>query len=340
MAKKLSVVQFTHQGKEHKLTPAEKKTKPIIMEWNQGQHRRKFLRAKGQCVEDETLSPKKDLLFWGEWEPYSEVELLGVKPKFWTMPTMVHRPFLKFDKNGKLYYCINQPRNTSTNTYATTDRSCIANKNCKSTDPFVFGDYFVYSHCKQFRRNAAGGFVYNSMRDLEVGSIILFGSTVLKDPRGGSPYFILDTVFVVSEYKDYHVKSYQKDLRGFMPPHYGEIMVFHAWQDNPQLTCYHGATYANQVNGMFSFVPCKSREPNDPSVGFKRPFLESSMFNGIVKSPAQVITDNLNSTPRHFNNTKYVAFSPSVAKQVWDIVKQQVVRQGLSLGVRMDYDIK
>ena len=137
-----------------------------------------------------------------------------------------------------------------------------------------------------------------------------------------------------------YVKSYQKDLRGFMPPHYGEIMEFKTWSDNPQLTCYHGATYANQVNGMFSFVPCKSREPNDPSVGFKRPFLKSSMFNGIVPSPAQVITDNLNSTPRHFNDTKYIAFSPIAAKQVWDIVKQQVVRQGLSLGVRMDYDIK
>ena len=178
------------------------------------------------------------------------------------------------------------------------------------------------------------------MRDLDVGSIILFGSTVQKDPRGGSPYFILDTVFVVSEYRSYHAKSYKTDLHGFMPPYYGDIMNFNVWSKNPLLICYHGATFGNQVNGMFSFVPCKSCEPNAPSVGFERPVLKASMFNGIVPFPARVISDNLNSMPRHFNDTKCLSFSPSLAKQIWDVVEQQVKQQGFELGVRIDYEIR
>lgn len=336
MPQRLSVVQFTHQGKEHKLTPAEKKTIPIIMEWNTGPHRRKFMRAKGQTVVNNHLSPTKDLLFWGEWEPYSQVELLKTKPTLWTMPSMVHRPFMKFNKKGKLCKFINRPRTS----YGTSGGGCTPSIACQGTDPFVFGDHFIYSNCKQVFMSGTGKITYTSMRELEKGSVILFGSTVLKAPRGGSPYFILDTVFVVDEYREYHVKNALKDLHGFVPPIYDEIMNFKSWSSNPFLTCYHGATWSNPVNGMFSFVPCKSCESDAPSFGFERPILRSSMFSGIVPSPARVITDNLNAMPRYFDNTKFKAFSISVAKDIWEIVKTEVEKQGFELGVRVDYDIK
>ena len=45
-AKMASVVQFPHPGPEHKPPPAGD------MPWNTGSHRRKFLRAGGQWIDD------------------------------------------------------------------------------------------------------------------------------------------------------------------------------------------------------------------------------------------------------------------------------------------------
>jgi len=52
----------------------------------------------------------------------------------------------------------------------------------QNTDPFVFGGEFRYSWCLQPSRR--------SLRDLDMGSVILFGSRV-------NWKFVLDTVFVL-----------------------------------------------------------------------------------------------------------------------------------------------
>ena len=57
-----------------------------------------------------------------------------------------------------------------------------------NTDPFVFGECFRYSNCRQTH--------CEDLRKLAPGSVILFGSNL-----GGA--FVLDTVFVVDFGVDY-----------------------------------------------------------------------------------------------------------------------------------------
>ena len=65
------VVQFIHPGGEHGQDVAGHKR------WNTSDHdhRRKFLCVPGEYVDAPDAPPLKDeLVFWGEWEPESEVE--------------------------------------------------------------------------------------------------------------------------------------------------------------------------------------------------------------------------------------------------------------------------
>lgn len=69
----LYIVQFTHPGPEHTLSPIERKNG--IKEWNSGSHKRKFMIAEGQIVLNNpaALSDRQKLMFWGEWEPTSQI---------------------------------------------------------------------------------------------------------------------------------------------------------------------------------------------------------------------------------------------------------------------------
>lgn len=346
---KLRIVQFPHSGKEYVLTKGEENTFPIVKEWNNGPHRRKFLRTKGWCVSgNNILSKNKDLLFWGEWEPYSEVEILNGSNTNPELPTYVHKPFLKIQSNGQLCYYIyrkNIPSFVSAGCLAKlscTDRSC-SKSNRANTDPFVFGDYFIYSCCRQFtKNNKSGKYRYSLMKSLNKGSLILFGSPIL-NPINGAPYFALDTVFVVGDSCMYHVKNAETDLKGFVPKYYTEIMGYKNWSDNPEMCCYHGATFGQPVNGMYSFVPCKSCNKNMSSWGFERPKLFASMFDQVVKSShasKDVINVASYRTYRSFDERCCVYFNDQTVYQVWQIVRQEVINQGFELGVRMNYEIR
>lgn len=339
----LCIVQFPHPQREHELTSYEKKATPLVKEWNNGQHRRKFLRAKGMCVSDNNiLSEEKDILFWGEWEPYSEVEILHGNTKNPKSPMYVHKPFLKVKKNGNLHYYIHhQPKAISESDKAKlscTDRSCIKS-NRSNTDPFVFGNYFIYSCCRQFTKNKENGnFKYSSMKSLQKGSLILFGSSFL-NPQGEDPYFALDTVFVVGESRLFHVKSHENDLAGFIPPYYAEIMGYGNWDGNPEMRCYHGATIDDPINGMYSFVPCKSCSSDTPSWGFERPKLRASMFESITDGSKDIINVNSFRNFRIFGR-RYCAFiNEKLIHQVWQIVRQQVINQDYEIGVKVNYEI-
>ena len=61
----------------------------------------------------------------------------------------------------------------------------------QNTDPFVFGESFLYTCCQQFKNNRP-----TQLRYLAPGSVILFGSH-----RGGR--FLLDTVFVTRRSRDH-----------------------------------------------------------------------------------------------------------------------------------------
>ena len=301
MARKVYIVQFTHPGGEHTLNRQEEKN--YIKEWNYGGHKRKFLKAVGQCVkEDGSLTPKKELLFWGEWEPTSKVKPVSGTVGTGVMPNCVHEPFLQ----GSSSSLILPPYYNS------------KKKGRQNTDPFVFGENFLYSCCKQRKRIRKSALTsFTKLGELEKGSIILFGSTISK--KWGGPYFVLDTVFVVGDYKNYNSKNSPIDLKGFVPSDYFDIMGFTNWKPVNDFVCYKGATASNPYDGMFSFVPCKPFD--SANTGFPRVKLTNAVLD--------FISDNLNAAP------KYVAECP--IKDLWNKVCDIVRKQGFELGVNFEY---
>ncbi len=103
-------------------------------------HKRKFMEINGKYVGNiENPEEKNGLLrFWGEYEGYSEFELLEPlnSEPYWNSPCAIHRPFF-----------------------------CKQNINDQNTDPYVFGGNFYYSICKK-----------GNLINLVIGDLILFGS--------------------------------------------------------------------------------------------------------------------------------------------------------------------
>lgn len=127
-------VQFPHPGREHTPKP------PVIgavMDWNAGDHKRKFLRAEGAYVLDRQHHTGV-YGFWGEWEAPSRV--VEVWPKDDGLPRFLHQPLYR-PPTGSSY---------------------------QNTDPLVFGEQFLYTNCKQLNNS--------KLRALTPGSVVLFGS--------------------------------------------------------------------------------------------------------------------------------------------------------------------
>jgi hypothetical protein len=170
-------VHFPHPGREH--NPGRKSCQP----WNTTtKHRRKFLRSLGRYVTANGSLVEASLAFWGEWEAPSYVlkrwSEKGELPRFlqepvWECPTF------------------SGPR--------------------QNTDPWVFGDCFRYSNCKQM--------AHKSLQTLPRGSVILFGSTLGLASESG-PRFVLDTVFVVDEQRQRFTPS--------NPPNTDEVFIVSA----------------------------------------------------------------------------------------------------------------
>ena len=136
---------------------------------------------------------------------------------------------------------------------------------------------------------------------------------------------MLDTVFVVSDYRNYTPATYQKDLQGFIPNTYDEIMGFKNWNEqNAQLVCYKGATINESIDGMFSYVPCKMKE--EEIIGFPRIKINNGLLSGII-------TDNLNAAPKFsaINNSAMI-------KGVWNEISKQVEEQGYMKGFDFKYN--
>ena len=143
------VIKFPHPGAEH--NPPRNVPR---QSWNVGDHRRKFLLSPGSYVGSDGKQSEATLVFWGEWEPPSLVEERW--PLDQGLPRFLHKPVWEYPTNN------NQRQNT---------------------DPWVFGDCFRYSNCKQLKQRG--------LRKLSPESVIFFGSTI-------SGNFVVDTVFVVA----------------------------------------------------------------------------------------------------------------------------------------------
>jgi hypothetical protein len=270
------IVQFPHPGREHNPKGAN------AMDWNAGKHARKFLRSPGRYVARAGSIDEGPLAFWGEWEPPSRVvdrwPTDGLKPRF------LHEPY-----------------------WTLPSRAGLAN-----TDPWVFGERFRFSNCKQLTPQGAP----SALQFLTPGSTILFGSQV--DEK-----FALDTVFVVADRVPYSpVMASRLDvddafractLTPLTTDTKETIDVPHA-----QFSLFSGATYDDPIGEMFSFVPARLADGED--VRFARPPIHLSRYL------------NPKSKQAPSGARRPLAFGD--VRSVWETVRQQVLDAGCVLGVQ------
>lgn len=296
------IVQFPHPGSEH-----SSKTGVI---WNSGDHKRKYMEVKGSYLKDDPSSKPIDdtVYFWGEWEAESHVTPISKKQK--NYPGNIFTPYYK-SFIGK--------DNTD---------------NKDNTDPFVFGDQFYYCICKQGR--------YPSLRNLDRGSMILFGSH-----KDGC--FVLDTLFVVKDFIEYEVENIQKIQSNFNSVFYDvsllplnteesnnsagdknksgcAVSINKDDNDDSKPTCnksknlkyriYSAVMYDDRedFDGMFSYAPCLSGSLGQN--GFSRPEINQSQYVNINLKQGIKNTSNIN------------------IKNVWDDITKQILDQGKYLMIK------
>ncbi len=217
-------VQFPHPGREHRPRPPAIGT---VMDFNVGDHKRKFLRADGAYLVDGRRE-EGAFCFWGEWEAPSRV--LDMWPKDGALPRFLHEPIYR-PPTGPKY---------------------------QNTDPFVFGERFLYTNCKQLS--------IGWLRQLPAGSLVVFGS-------GTSEGFILDTVFVVG---DPAPRPYEMgELRVVPENPASDAIVFDPLRTTRHVgagcVAYQGRMHSDGDQAPYSFVPCR---PADDDQRFARPLIE------------------------------------------------------------------
>ncbi len=156
--------------------------------------------------------------------------------------------------------------------------------------------------------------------------MILFGSC-------RQDAFHLDTVFIVSHWIDHDRTNYKELLRGKVSDTYAAVTLSPWYQSDSadespgcghgcptvvdrSYRLYFGATYENQVDGMFSFFPCLPYSQG--MKGFERPTIR---LEG-------VITDHLQ------QGKKFTYHSTTDTAILWEQVRQQVIESGLLPGVQ------
>jgi hypothetical protein len=260
-------VQFPHPGREH--NPGRALRQP----WNTGEHRRKFLRSNGRYVDGGDSTYVAPLVFWGEWEPPSYI--IECWPTAGSLPRYVHDPVWEYPKNSSPL---------------------------QNTDPWVFGDCFRYSNCKQHSQTA--------LRKLAPGSLILFGSTL-------DGNFVADTVFVVRDSQPFRLAQLPDSDDAFRVCTIQPLLTG-AQCGGDAFILYRGATFGAQVYGMYSFVPCRREDSTEPR--FCRPPIS---LPGCYLNPASTQSPSGAKEPR------------SVAEicGLWEEIRQQVLKWKCLLGI-------
>lgn len=271
MADTIYFVQFPHPGREHG------ESEPGHMKWNFGAHRRKFLCSSGMARRGaDKKDERAELAFWGEWEPPSRVGRIA-EPET-DGPKWFHRPYQIALQSARGY---------------------------ANTDPYVFGERFLYSNCRQ-------GLPGARMRFLAPGTVILFGSQLHGD-------FVIDTVFVVSRGTNYKATEARESLAGCTDEAFRAVTLDPIAANLPgcNFRLYEGATPNTAVDGMFSFAPC--RLLRDAPHGFPRPVISLPEISG-------ALARNYRCTPITLGR----------GRELWGEVVKQVLSAGHMLGTRFD----
>lgn len=272
MEHKRCFVQFLHPGGEHHPDQGDIKT------WNVGEHKRKFLQQPGLFLDDSTLH-NGDIVFWGEWEPESQV-IHSIADPVPAGPRYIYAPYFVVPETAGWL---------------------------QNTDPFVFGEQFKYTVCRQHKQGRP-----TQLRFLDIGSVLLFGSCWKRSS------FVLDTILVVDRFVDYQ-PMHESGWEDSISADYKTITIDRLHGDQ-SYRLYFGATYEQPRDTMFSFVPCLPASVG--THGFARPRIE---LPGIVR-------DNL-----FMGYRLNLQDSVEATQQLWWSVVEQVREQGLYLGVKIDF---
>jgi hypothetical protein len=261
-------VQFPHPGTEH--NPGKSNRQP----WNRCDHRRKFLLSDGRYVAGDGSVCEAPLVFWGEWEAPSYIKTKWLRNG--PLPRFLHVPVWE------------QPADSDPR---------------QNTDPWVFGDCFRYSNCKQASQSA--------LRRLAPGSIVLFGSGSRRDDT-----FVIDTVFVVGDACPFSPVEPPETDDAFRVCTIESLRT--SGDAGNRFTLYRGATYEAPINGMYSFVPC--RRADREKVRFSRPS---------VALPLCYVNPTSTQSPNGAGRPRAVA----EVREQWEIVREQVLKADCLLGV-------
>jgi hypothetical protein len=299
------IIEFTHPGLEYQPSRRRRpKTEDFrvadsdtlqykgVRQWNElSGHRRKFMHCNAQYLSqlDQNLQ-SGTVSFWGEWEAQSWVEELDL-PEGHVRPRFVHYPFLDDTYQGARRH---------------------------NTDPFVFGDHFWYTNCKQ----RPGSYVSR----LENGSVILFG-TEFKEG------FRLDTVFVVGQ--SWQQEAVPTNLVEAALPQLRATNFDHKdLLSDPakrHLRFYRGQSYTNNPC-FFSFIPCKASE--DGPLIHDRVLLSPWHDFALTKKPgAKAICARL--FRKEMEEQEVDSLSVEKTKSYWKMIASYCIEQGYQLATQI-----
>ena len=291
------MVEFTHpgceyipkkRGEDHHVVWSNETKDAGTRIWNElDSHKRKFLVAGGKYLSGVTASPQESqFTYWGEWEAHSSFRRAGLAKG--TRPQFIHEPYLDQSYDG--------PRR-------------------HNTDPFVFGEHFWYTNCKQKR----DGFLTH----LDNLSIVLFGTEFAEG-------FRLDTVFVVDkgfkpQLTDDFIESASQQLKSTNFLHNNLARN----PENDYLTFYRSLNYDASPT-LFSFVPCRPFANGKPTT-HERPLIEPWERYGLQKPGARTVCTRLLKT-----EMKDGSLPQETIKKFWNSIVDCCIDQGFSMAVQID----
>ena len=306
--KTLCAAQLIHSGAEHSRGTVIPKTHLRFKEWNRRKdkhckytHKRKYVRHTGDYINGDGIRVNRRYIdFWCEWEPES-ISHNAIKKECnynHQFPKNIHYPIYIPEserKKGKKYKVEFGKESFSLKTGA-------------NTDPFVFGDEFYYTCCKKKLKKCA-----------DIGSLILFGSCVLK----GVQKFIVDTIFVVRDIVNEGTPEYEELKRKnkvFRETVLDLIEKDSCISDKDEKAILVGATYENTIDGMYSFFPCHESTDSD---SFERISLTADdIHKGILTN---------------IQNYHYLVLNDKVEiKRIWDNIVKECRKKDYFLGIRTD----
>ena len=235
----------------------------------------------GKWIEDDGSARSGNLRAWGEWEAESDLVCGLIQPRQDShYPRYLWHP----------YYI---PRDNY--------------QGLHNTDPFIFGERFLYSNCKQV--------TVSSLAHLGRGSVIAFGSG---KKIAGNRKWVLDTVLVVADSLTYSAPEARRVLADAAPGAFLTVTGGPMVDNNEQASfrLYRGATPEDPVEGIFSFFPAM---PAHGDAGFPRL---------LVDLPGKYFN------PRNWQAPKGVRQqrTSEELRWLWKSLVDQVRRAGLLLG--------